>query len=245
MVSSQKITVHSKQPTPLPPSTQSKSFHAMPGPIDESPQSGNKPLAVVGLGMRYPGDVTDSEGFWKMMMERKCASSQIPSDRLNVKAHYHPDSSRHDGLSVDGGHFISGDLGAFDASFFSLPSAEAEGMDPQQRMILETSYHALENAGITLDGISGTQTCVFTGCSANDYATLYSKDPQTAGKYVAYGQSMNMIANRVSWFYNLKGPSVNVDTACSSGLVALDMACQSIWAGVSTAVSIPSYSLEN
>jgi acyl transferase domain-containing protein len=198
----------------------------------------NQPLAIVGLGLRYPGDVNSSDEFWNMMMERRCASTKFPSDRLNVDAHHHSDSTRVDSLGTNGGHFISGDLGAFDAPFFSLPAAEAEGMDPQQRIVLETVYQALENAGITIEQVSGTRTCVFTGCSANDYATFYSKDPQSGGKYAAYGQSMNMVANRVSWFYNLRGPSVNVDTACSSGLVALDMACQSIRSGVSTSVSL-------
>ncbi|CAG7934385.1 unnamed protein product [Penicillium olsonii] len=202
---------------------------------DSTRESQNRPLAIVGMGMRYPGDITSSDEFWDMLIERRCASTQFPPDRLNLEGHHHPDSTRMDSLGVKGGHFISGDLGAFDAPFFSLPAAEAEGMDPQQRIILETAYQALENAGIPMEKISGSQTCVFTGCSANDYATLYSKDPQRGGKYSAYGQAMNMIANRVSWFYNLKGPSVNVDTACSSGLVALDMACQSIWSGVSTA----------
>lgn len=200
-------------------------------------QSNDRPLAIVGMGLRYPGDVTSSGEFWDMLIERRCASTQFHSDRMNVVAHHHPDNTRMDSLGVKGGHFISGDLGAFDASFFSLPAAEAEGMDPQQRIVLETTYQALENAGVTLEQVAGSRTCVFSGCSANDYATLYSKDPQRGGKYSAYGQSMNMIANRVSWFYNLKGPSVNVDTACSSSLVALDMACQSIWSGVSTAVS--------
>lgn len=204
---------------------------------DQDAKKGIEPLAIVGLALRYPGNVTTSDDFWKMLMNRRCASTKVPSDRLNVEAHYHPDASRQDSLSVNGGHFISGDLGAFDAPFFSISAAEAEEMDPQQRLILETTYQAFENAGISLEKASGSQTCVFTGCSSNDYATFYSKDPQNGGKYSAYGQSMNMVANRISWFYNLKGPSVNIDTACSSGLVALDSACQSIWSGASTTVS--------
>lgn len=209
----------------------------MPHNTDQDAKKSVEPLAIVGLALRYPGEVTSSDDFWKMMMERRCAATKFPSDRLNVDAHHNPDASRQDSLSINGGHFLSGDLGAFDASFFSIPAAEAEGMDPQQRFMLETTYHALENAGISLEKAAGSQTCVFTGCSSNDYATFFSKDPQNAGKYAAYGQSMTMVANRISWFYNLKGPSVNVDTACSSGLVALDSACHSIWSGASTTVS--------
>ncbi|KAL4910615.1 hypothetical protein BDW74DRAFT_184453 [Aspergillus multicolor] len=193
-----------------------------------------QPLAVVGYALRYPGDATTPQKFWDMLIQRKCASSKYPPDRLNIDAHYNPSANRPDTLSVNGGHFITGDLGAFDAPFFSLTTAEAEGMDPQQRMALEVSYQALENAGISLDQASGTKTCVFSGCSANDYGTLHAKDPQAAGKYIAYSQAMCMIANRISWAFNLAGPSANVDTACSSSLVALDMACQSIWSGAST-----------
>ncbi|KAL4784902.1 hypothetical protein BJX76DRAFT_367291 [Aspergillus varians] len=192
-----------------------------------------KPLAVVGLALRYPGDAVSPETFWQMMMDRRCASSRYPSDRLNIDAHHNPTGNRHDSLSIDGGHFLTGDMGAFDPAFFSLTAAEAEGMDPQQRMALELSYQALENAGFSIAQAAGTKTCVFTGCSGNDYGTMHAKDPQFAGKYVAYSQAMCMVANRISWFFNLLGPSANVDTACSSSLVALDLACQSIWAGAS------------
>jgi acyl transferase domain-containing protein len=195
-----------------------------------------QPLAVVGYALRYPGDATTPEKFWEMLMTRKCASTRYPADRLNIDAHYNPTTKRADTLSVDGGHFITGDLGAFDPAFFSLTATEAEGMDPQQRLALEVSYQALENAGISLNAVSETKTCVFSGCSANDYGTMHAKDPQAAGKYVAYSQAMCMIANRISWAFNLRGPSANVDTACSSSLVALDMACQSIWSGASTMV---------
>ncbi|KAL4931816.1 type I polyketide synthase [Aspergillus undulatus] len=193
-----------------------------------------KPLAVVGLALRYPGDAVSPESFWQMLMERRCASSRYPADRLNIDAHYNPTGNRQDTLFIDGGHFLTGDMGAFDPAFFSLTAAEAEGMDPQQRMALELSYQALENAGIPMNKASGSKTCVFTGCCASDYGALYAKDPQFAGKYVGYAQAMSMVANRISWFFNLQGPSANVDTACSSSLVALDLACQSIWAGVSS-----------
>ncbi|KAL4953777.1 hypothetical protein BDW69DRAFT_184162 [Aspergillus filifer] len=203
-------------------------------PIPPSESSRLKPLAVIGLALRYPGDAVSPDKFWQMLMERQCASSRYPADRLNIDAHYNPTGNRQDTLSVDGGHFLTGDMGAFDPAFFSLTAAEAEGMDPQQRMALELSYQALENAGVSMGKASGTKTCVFTGCCASDYGALYAKDPQFAGKYVGYSQAMSMVANRISWFFNLQGPSANVDTACSSSLVALDLACQSIWAGVSS-----------
>ncbi|KAL2816713.1 beta-ketoacyl synthase [Aspergillus granulosus] len=145
-------------------------------------------------------------------------------------------------ISVDGGHFITEDLGNFDPAFFSLTATEAEGMDPQQRMALEVSYQALKNAGLSLDSVSETKTCVFSGCSANDSGTMHSKDPQAEGKYVAYSQAMCMIANRISWAFNLRGPSSNIDTACSSSLVALDTACHGAlrrrWYGIALGINL-------
>lgn len=194
------------------------------------------PLAVVGLAQRYPGDAGTEDSFWDMLMEKRCAYQEYPPERLNINGHYHPDMNQPNTLSVRRAHFIEGDLAAFDASFFSLTAEEAKGMDPQQRLALETTYHALENAGLSLEKVSGTRTCVFTGCSSNDYGTFHSRDPEYASKYVAFGQTMSMLANRISWFFNFSGPSANVDTACSSSLMALDLACQSIWSGSSAMV---------
>ncbi|XPS69088.1 Highly reducing polyketide synthase [Ascochyta lentis] len=110
-------------------------------------------------------------------------------------------------------------------------------MDPAQRLTLETAYRALENAGISIERAAGSKTCVFSGSFSRDYATMLDHDPDIQPKYRATGTATNMLANRVSWFFDLTGPSVNVDTACSSSLVALDLACQSIWTGDSTMVS--------
>ncbi|KAL3472599.1 hypothetical protein BJX99DRAFT_262160 [Aspergillus californicus] len=139
-----------------------------------------RPLAVVGLAVRYPGDAVSPETFWQMMIDRRCASSRYPADRLNIDAHYNPTGNRLDSLSIDGGHFLTGDMGTFDAAFFSLTATEAECMDPQQRMSLELCYQALENAGFPMEKASGTKTCVFTGCAGNDYGSMHAKDPQFA-----------------------------------------------------------------
>ncbi|KAF2158513.1 hypothetical protein M409DRAFT_71605 [Zasmidium cellare ATCC 36951] len=189
------------------------------------------PLAVVGMSFRFPSEATDAHEFWKMMLEKRCASKEIPADRFSSTAHHHPDVNRVDSLSIQGGHFIDGDVSAFDAPFFSIGAAEAEAMDPVQRLTLETAYRAIENAGIPLERITGTKTCVFTGSFSIDYATMLHKDPHIPAKYHATGTATNMQANRVSWFFNSTGPSANIDTAWSSSLIALDMVCQSIWAG--------------
>lgn len=113
-------------------------------------------------------------------------------------------------------------------------------MDPLHRISLEESFRALENAGLSLQDVAGTKTCVFSGCLSPDYVTICHKDTYAPNPYHASGSAINMLANRVSWWFDLRGPSVTVDTACSSSLVALDLACQSIWAGDATMVRVPS-----
>ncbi|OJJ38044.1 hypothetical protein ASPWEDRAFT_106140 [Aspergillus wentii DTO 134E9] len=192
------------------------------------------PLAIVGLSLKFPQDAVSPQSFWKMIVEGRCASTDFPSDRLNIDAHYHPDQNRLDTLSVKGGHFMKEDVSLFDAPFFSITAAEAEAMDPQQRLVLETAYRALENAGIPMENVARSKTCVFTGSFGHDYQSLQVKDPLLLPKWNATGTSMNMQSNRVSWFFDLVGPSSTVDTACSSSLMAVDLACQSIWSGDST-----------
>ncbi|KAL4954233.1 hypothetical protein BDW69DRAFT_183680 [Aspergillus filifer] len=192
------------------------------------------PLAIVGLSLKFPQDAMSPESFWDMIVQGRCAATEFPSDRLNIDAHYHPDPNRLDSLSVKQANFMKEDLSLFDAPFFSITTTEAEAMDPQQRLVLETSYRALENAGITMEKVSRSRTCVFTGSFGHDYETIQNKDLQAMSKFSATGTSMNMQSNRVSWFFNLNGPSATVDTACSSSLMAVDLTCQSIWSGDST-----------
>ncbi|OGM50472.1 putative polyketide synthase, partial [Aspergillus bombycis] len=202
--------------------------------MSTSSEQGLPPLAIVGISLKFPGDAVTPDDFWKMLLEGRATASEFPPDRLNINAHYHPDRDRLDRLSLRGGNFMKGDLGAFDAGFFTINATEAEAMDPQQRLILEASYRALENAGITMAEASGSKTCVFTGSFSHDYHTLQVKDPMRLPKWHATGTSMNMLSNRVSWFFNLQGPGATVDTACSSSLMAIDLACQSIWSGHSS-----------
>ncbi|RHZ54154.1 type I polyketide synthase [Aspergillus thermomutatus] len=189
------------------------------------------PLAVVGFSFKFPEDATSSDSFWQMLLEGRCVSTEFPADRMNIDAHYHPDRNRLDSVSMRGGHFLKEKLDPFDAPFFAMSAAEAEAMDPQQRMVLETVYRALENAGLPMEKVAGSKTSVIAGSFSDDYFLLQTKDPLDMPKYTAVGTSRNMLANRVSWFFDLLGPSVAVDTACSSSLIALDMTCQSIWSG--------------
>lgn len=186
-------------------------------------------IAIVGLSLRFPQNATSSESFWNMLMEGRCAAREVPEDRWNLASFYHPDGERKDSIPLRGGHFLEEDISAFDAPFFSISPIEAAALDPQQRLLLETSYRALENAGIPLEKVLGSRTSVFTGSFTNDYLHLNTKDTERGSNYDAVGlSSFAMLANRLSWFYSLSGPSVNLDSACSSSLMALDIACQSL-----------------
>ncbi|OJJ75778.1 hypothetical protein ASPBRDRAFT_38078 [Aspergillus brasiliensis CBS 101740] len=200
------------------------------GPRD----SGPVPLAIVGFAFEFPQDATSSERFWEMICQGRSASTDFPKDRMNIEAFYHPSKDRPSNLSVRGGNFIREDLGAFDAPFFSITPGEAACMDPQHRRMLETTYHALEDAGIPIEKCSGTNTAVYTGCFTNDYQSVLQEDFELEAPHAAMGIAPSMLAHRVSWFFNLKGVSMNLDSACSSSLVALHLAAQDLVAGNSS-----------
>ncbi|KAK6538230.1 hypothetical protein TWF694_011109 [Orbilia ellipsospora] len=195
--------------------------------VPNSPAS--EPLAIVGFAFKFPSGIESTEAFWEMMLKGDTGLSEIPEDRINLTAFldiYGGKSSKDGECSKPKGYFLQGDIGAFDAPFFSITAEEAVAMDPQQRLLLETSYQAIENAGMTLKSINGSKTSVHVGCLSQDYRLAGARDPEIAAKYSATGTELSILANRLSWFFNLKGPSLSVETACSSSLVALDLGCQ-------------------
>lgn len=149
-------------------------------------------------------------------------------ERLNLNAFYHPDSSRPDTIPSKGGHFLEEPLGNFDAPFFSITPTEAAAIDPQHRLLLETAYRAFENAGISMEKASNSKTSVYTGCLADDCRLGIFKDPDMLPIYSATWIAVAMLAARLSWFFNLTGPCVNLDSACSSSMMALDLPCQGL-----------------
>ncbi|KAE8143892.1 putative polyketide synthase [Aspergillus pseudotamarii] len=193
-----------------------------------------EPLAIVGFALRFPGGVASEDDFWHMIWEGRSAASDFPEDRLNINGFYHPDKSRQNTVPVKGGNFLQGNLGAFDAPFFSISPAEAACMDPQHRLSLETTYHALEDAGVPMEKCSGSDTSVYTGSFTNDYLSILQQDYDAEQRHAAMGIATCMLANRISWFFNLKGTSMNIDTACSSSLTALHLACQDLRAGTAS-----------
>nr|ALQ32881.1 putative polyketide synthase [Fusarium miscanthi] len=191
------------------------------------------PIAVVGMGLRLPDDATCAEGLWEMLIDKKSARRETPPDRFNINAFSHPNADKNGTMNNRGGHFLKEDIAAFDAPFFSISPAEAEAMDPTQRILLEVVYEATENAGIPMSELSGTETGCFVGNFTCDYDQLSKRDVELLPKYHITGTGQSIISNRVSFCFNLKGPSVTLDTACSSGLVATHLACQSLRSGES------------
>ncbi|KAI0186121.1 lovastatin nonaketide synthase, partial [Xylaria flabelliformis] len=190
-----------------------------------------EPVAIIGLAFEFPQTATSAETFWQLVYNGETTASDFPTDRFNIDAFYHPDQDRPSTLPLRGGHFLKENLGAFDAPFFSITPSEAACMDPQHRHMLETAYHALEDAGIPLTECSGSNTAVYTGCFTNDYLSILHQDYEADQKHAAMGLVPSMMANRLSWFFNFKGTSMNLDSACSSSLVALHLACQDLRAG--------------
>ncbi|ACY13745.1 6-deoxyerythronolide-B synthase [Haliangium ochraceum DSM 14365] len=191
-----------------------------------SPSTAVEPIAIVGMGCRFPGGAEGPDAFWELLCDRRDAIIEVPANRWDADAFYDPDGTRLGTMVTRWGGFIS-DIGAFDRRLFGVSRGEAESMDPQQRMLLEVAWHALEDAAIGPHRVRGSNTGVFVGICNVDYLRLMSGPPPRG----ATGTAQSMAANRLSYHYDLRGPSVVVDTACSSSLVALALACDSLAAG--------------
>ncbi|KAL2272316.1 hypothetical protein FJTKL_06945 [Diaporthe vaccinii] len=193
------------------------------------------PIAIVGVSGRFPGDASSPDGLWELVSKGRSALTEVPRDRYNIDAFYHP-SAEHQGThNARGGYFVKEDVATFDAPFFRITAQDAQAMDPSQRLALELSYEALENAGVSVEAIAGSQTGCYMATCLRDYANLRATDPHEYPRYEANGSmGTAMISNRISWFFDLNGPSLSLDTACSSSLVALHLAVQSIRSGETT-----------
>lgn len=192
--------------------------------------SANEPVAIIGMGCRFPG-ANDPESFWQMLSEGVDQISEVPADRWSKEDFFHPDPTvAGKAISYWGGFLDNVDQ--FDPFFFGISPIEAKQMDPQQRLLMELSYEALDNAGQSLEQIKGSKTGVFIGISVNEYSH-FQLDPLRITSHTGTGSALSIAANRISYFYNFRGPSMAIDTACSSSLTAVHLACQSLRSGES------------
>ncbi|MCP9793026.1 SDR family NAD(P)-dependent oxidoreductase [Vulcanococcus limneticus Candia 3F8] len=194
-----------------------------------------EPIAIIGVGCRLPGGVKDAESFWDLLREGRDAITEVPPERWDLTKHFDPDPQAPLRLHVSQGGFIDG-IDQFDPSFFGITPREAVCMDPQQRLLMEVAWQTLEDAGQPLDGIRGQQVGVFMGISSSDYSSLLWISEEDFAipdnePFVLPGNTGCIAANRLSYFFDFKGPSFTVDTACSSSLVAVHLACESLWRG--------------
>ncbi|KAL0938515.1 polyketide synthase [Colletotrichum truncatum] len=206
-------------------------------------EDNNSALAIVGYAYRAP-DVGRS-GLWDLLADAKCASSQVPPSRFNQDAYYCPDYQKPGYIHAQGGHFMPQDIHAFDAAFFNIRRDEAKAMDPQQRITIECAFEAFENAGWGLQDVAGRNIAVFAAHQGSTYAGHAAEDLLTTSAYSASGTAGCMLANRISYLFDLRGPSAAIDTACASSSYAFHLACQSIRLGECSAALVSAANLLN
>ncbi|KAK4078956.1 hypothetical protein Trihar35433_61 [Trichoderma harzianum] len=192
-----------------------------------------EPIAIVGLGCRFPGSSNTPSKLWDLICEKRDILKKIPVDRFNAESYFHEDGERQGLMNVKHAYTLDEDIREFDATFFKTNAREAEAMDPQQRILLETVYEALESGGFSMSDMQGSDTCVYVGSMTGDYHEMLMRDPQDMPKYMATGTARSILSNRISYFFDWHGPSMTIDTACSSSLVAVHEAVQALRMGTS------------
>ncbi|KAL4971438.1 polyketide synthase [Aspergillus desertorum] len=189
-----------------------------------------EPIAIVGSSCRFPGRASSPSQLWNLLKEPYDLLREIPSSRFNPKGFYHPNGDYHGSTNVTHSYLLDEDPCLFDHSFLNIHPKEAESMDPQQRLLLETVYESIEAAGYSMQRLKASSTAVFVGQMTADYHDVLLRDVDSTPQYLATGTARSIMANRVSYFFDWRGPSVTIDTACSSSL-ALHQAVQSLRSG--------------
>ncbi|KAF2758046.1 hypothetical protein EJ05DRAFT_500564 [Pseudovirgaria hyperparasitica] len=193
-----------------------------------STEQENVPIAIIGSACRFAGGVTCPSQLWNLLKEPRDVLGSIPENRFHAEGFYHPDASYHGHTNVLSSYTLDGDPGSFDTTFFKIKPVEAKAIDPQQRVLLEVVYEGLENAGLSIHNVRGSDTAVYVGIMSSDYENMLVQDVDVLPTYHSTGTSRAIAANRISYFFDLKGPSLTLDTACSSSLYAIHLAVQAI-----------------
>ena len=173
--------------------------------LDKSPST-TEPFVDLCLGCRLPGGIDTPSKFWDVLIEGKSTQSPIPRSKFNTDGFYHPDPERPGSIAATGGYFLNQDTRQFDNDFFGINNLEATYMDPEQRILLEVVFECFENAGATLQSVSGADIGAYIGKFTYDYLLIQTKDPDNFHRYTPTGMSTAIIANRVSHVFNLQGP---------------------------------------
>nr|RNJ67694.1 MAG: aminotransferase class I/II-fold pyridoxal phosphate-dependent enzyme [Leptolyngbya sp. IPPAS B-1204] len=191
-----------------------------------------EPIAIIGIGCRFPGGVHSPNSFWQLLRQGVDAITEVPRSRWDPAKFYDPDPNKPNKTNTRWGGFVEA-IDGFDPQFFGIAPREAVTMDPQQRLLLEVTWEALEDAGLIPERLRGSQTGVFIGIGTHDYSIRMWQHPVN-DPYATTGTGNCIAANRISYVFDFKGPSLAVDTACSSSLVAVHLACQSLWCAESS-----------
>lgn len=207
--------------------------------LSAAPAAAPEPIAIVGIGCRLPGGANSAEQFWQLLCQGRDAITEVPPERWDLARHFDADPQRPLHQHVRHGGFVDG-IEQFDPGFFGISPREAVCMDPQQRLLMEVAWQAIEDAGQPLEAIRGEPVGVFMGISSSDYSSLLWASSEDFAipdnePFVLPGNTGCIAANRLSYFFDFKGPSFTVDTACSSSLVAVHLACESLWRGEASA----------
>ncbi|NUO78856.1 type I polyketide synthase [candidate division KSB1 bacterium] len=197
--------------------------------LAETERAQNEPIAIIGMGLRWPGGAHDPETAWQLLRDGVDAISEVPKDRWNIDDYYDPNPDAPGKMSTRWAGFIN-DIDKFDADFFGISPREAVSMDPQQRLLMKVAWEALENAGQSPEKLAGSATGVFVGIAAFDYPEMQMQylNPANIDAYLATGSAHSVASGRLSYFLGLQGPSISLDTACSSSLVGVHLACRSL-----------------
>lgn len=190
----------------------------------------NSKIAIIGVACRFPGGANDLGGFWQLLRDERDAVTEIPADRFGTDFYQHP-SKREPGKSYTFSAGVVDNVAGFDAAFFGISPREAAQMDPQQRLLLELAWEAFEDAGVRPADMRGSNCGVFVGAASMDYGNRNMDDLNVIDPYSATGNTLSIASNRVSYLFDLRGPSMSVDTACSSSLVALHQAVKALQSG--------------
>ncbi|MEP6999079.1 MAG: SDR family NAD(P)-dependent oxidoreductase [bacterium] len=218
--------------------------------MNDSATSPDEPIAIVGIGCRLPGGANDPDGFWRILRDKVDTIGDVPPDRWNVDAYHDPAGKRPGSITSRRGAFVHG-MDLFDPAFFGISPREATRIDPQHRLLLEVAWEAMEDAGKLPSELAGTAVGVFVGISWNDYSAiqLAPGNADSIDTHTGTGGANSVAANRISHAFDFRGPSISIDTACSSALVAIHVACQALrndecsiaLAGGVNAMLIPAY----